>query len=558
MLKKKLAKELSTLVPAEYRDKVEITLPPNPEFGDYSTNLALKLAKSFKKSPLEVAESLKRKLEELSFLEKIEIVSPGYLNFYLKREILEDNLNLILEEKEKYGQGKSYSGKTVMVEFAHPNPFKIMHIGHLRNITLGESLVRLFEFAGAKVIRTNYQGDVGMHVAKCLWALSKVSEAEFPTGTDERVNLLGKCYAEGAKSFEENPSAKAEIERINGQIYDHSSPDITKLWKLGVEWSLDKFHELYKRVDSRFDREYLESEVLELGKTKVEEALKKGILEKSEGAVVFKGEKYGLDTRVFLNSLGYLTYEGKELGLAQMEFSDFGDLDLCVHNVAVEQISFFRVTFKVEELLDPKLYGGKQYHNAYEFVGLKSGKMSSRRGQIVTAESILYEAHERIAKIVEKYQTGLSQEEVDTIAVGAVKYGYLKMSPFKYLAFDLDQSVNFSGDSGPYLQYTYARCQSIFKKSIGTDATDKNEANREEELILKKLNQFEGVAMAALTNYSPHYIAVYLNELAQLFNNFYVKHQVKGSAFRLRLTQGVAQVLKNGLYLLGINTLERM
>lgn len=537
---------------------IEITLPPNPQFGDYSTNIALKLAKPYKQSPMEIAQSLKSKLAALPFLDKVEVAPPGYLNFFLKRTILEENLDRILEEQENYGRGKNFSGKTVMVEFAHPNPFKIMHIGHLRNITLGESLVRLFEFAGAKVIRTNYQGDVGMHVAKCLWALSKVPEAEFPTETNERVSLLGKCYAQGAKVFEEESATRAEIEKINGQIYDQSNPTITKLWKLGVQWSLEKFQELYKRVDSHFDREYLESEVLELGKIKVEEALTKGILEYSEGAVVFKGEKYGVDTRVFLNSLGYLTYEGKELGLAEKEFTDFGNLDLCVHNVAVEQISFFRVTFKVEELLNPKLYQGKQYHNAYEFVGLKSGKMSSRRGQIVTAESILDEAYTRVEAIVRKNQAKLNKEEIETIAVGAVKFGYLKMSPFKYLAFDLDQSVNFSGDSGPYLQYTYARCQSILKKSAGTDSSRKSEANLEEEQILKKLNQFAGVCENALTNYSPHYIAVYLNELAQLFNNFYVKHQVKGNAFRLRLTQGVVQVLKNGLYLLGINTLSRM
>jgi len=558
MFKEKLVMELVELIPEEYKDKVEITLPPNPQFGDYSTNIALKLAKPYKQNPLEVANSLKPVLSKLPFLEKIEVVTPGYLNFFLKREILEENLAMILKEKNAYGRGKIFSGKTVMVEFAHPNPFKIMHIGHLRNITLGESLVRLFEFADAKVIRTNYQGDVGMHVAKCLWAFSKIPQSDFPTKTSERVNLLGKCYAEGAKAFEESSQAKVEIERINSQVYDQNNPTITKLWKLGVSWSLDKFHELYERVDSRFDREYLESEVLDLGKSQVEKAISQKILEKSEGAIVFKGEKYGLDTRVFLNSLGYLTYEGKELGLAVKEFTDFGKLDLCVHNVAVEQISFFRVTFKVEELLDPKLYDHKQYHNAYEFVGLKSGKMSSRKGEIVTAESILDEAHSRIAQIVRKNQSKLSDKEIDSIAVGAVKYGYLKMSPFKYLAFDLDQSVNFSGDSGPYLQYTYARCLSILKKSEGTQSTVKKETNSEEELILKKLNQFQGVCENALNNYSPHYIAVYLNELAQLFNNFYVKHQVKGNAFRMDLTEGVAQVLKNGLYLLGIKTLERM
>ena len=537
---------------------IEVFVPQRESNGDLTTNVAMKLAGQLKKSPLVMAQEIKTKIKLPSFLAKIEIAKPGYLNFYFNNSVYFKNLQQVLKDKDNYGHSFHFKNKRIMIEFAHPNPFKVMHIGHLRNIVLGESLVRLFEAQSAKVIRANYQGDVGMHVAKCVWAMNKVSVNSFPTETNDQVAFLGQCYIEGAKAYEENAKAKSEIIEINRKIYEQTDKTINKLWLLGVKWSLDKFHQIYKRVDSYFDREYLESETLELGFNYVNLALKKGILQKSQGALIFAGEKYDLDTRVFLNSQGFLTYEGKELGLVYLKLKEFGKLDLHINNVAVEQKSFFSVVYKVEELLDPANFKGVNYHNAYEFVGLKSGKMSSRRGQVVTAESILNEANKRIKKIVTKNKVKLTDKEIDFIAIGAVKYAYLKMSPFKYLAFDLDACVSFSGDSGPYLQYTYARAMSILRKNNPAQKSVQSKINSEEKQLLQKLMQFEETIISVTKSYSPNYLATYLNNLAQLFNNFYVKHKVQDNGFRLDLTAAVAQVIKNGLYLLGIQTLERM
>lgn len=558
MYKDKIIKLLEKLLESDQFELLEVFTPQNSGHGEYSTNLAMKLAGKLKQNPMQIAADLKVKLEGADFIDKIEVVKPGYLNFYLKQQVLLDNLHQILEQKDSYGQGKLYKSQKVMIEYAHPNPFKVMHIGHLRNISLGESLVRLFEAQMAKVIRTNYQGDVGMHVAKCIWAMRKIPESQLPEDVSKRVELLGKCYVEGAKAYEEDAQAKQEITEVNKAIYQKSDPQITKLWQLGVKWSLDKFHEIYQRVGSYFDREYMESETLPFIDHEIKLAVKKRILSKSQGALIFDGKKYGIDTRVYLSREGLPTYEGKQLGLVvPMEMKDFGKLDKLIFNVAVEQISYFKSTIKVIELMYPE-YAGVQYHNAYEFVGLKSGKMSSRKGAVVSAESILNEAHQRIKAIVTKNKVELTDKEIDTIAVAAVKYAFLKMSPFKYLAFDMDSCVSFNGDSGPYLQYTFARAKSILRKAGKGASQDQKALNDEEKLLLKKLFQYPEIIANATKAYSPNYVASYLNELSQLFNNFYGKHQVIGNAFRLQLTQVVAQIIKNGLHLLGINTLERM
>jgi arginyl-tRNA synthetase len=513
-----------------------------------------------------IAAELKEKLDTLKseLIEKTEVVKPGYINLFLKEKVLIENLKKIFQKKSEFGKSNLLKNKRIMVEFAHPNPFKVMHIGHLRNIFLGESIVRLLESQGAEVIRTNYQGDVGMHVAKCVWALKRIHKEEYPETVEERVALLSKTYALGAKAFEENKESREEIVNLNKEIYQKTNPEVNELWQLGVKWSLDKFHQIYERVYSYFEREYLESETLSFIDEEIKLGLEMGVLIKSEGAIIMSGEKYGVDTRVFINSKGFPTYEGKQLGLVvHMEFKDFGKIDKIIFNVAVEQISFFKTTIKAVELLHPELKG-KQYHNAYEFVGLKKGKMSSRKGLVVTAESILNEARDRIAKVVEKNQVELKEGEVDKIGIAAVKYGFLKMSPFKYLAFDIDASISFSGDSGPYLQYTYARARSILRKAkvneeeLGFKPIGKVTLNDEELKILKKLIWFPEIVELATLNYSPNYIATYLNELAQLFNNFYVKHQVKNNNLRLALTTAVGEVIKNGLYLLGIKSVERM
>ncbi len=566
-VKKQIVKTINEALGGKLIQASDLVYPPNPEMGDLSLP-CFDLAKKLEKNPNETVSELIRKVKPNEVISGAKVAGP-YFNIILNKDsLVGDVLKQINNQKEEYGKNEKLRNKKIMVEFAHPNPFKSFHIGHLRNIILGESLVRILEFHGAKVIRTNYQGDVGMHIAKCLWAFREVNEKKYPKVADEKVALLGKCYARGAKAFEESKVDQEMIKLINKKIYARDDEEINKLWEIGKNWSLEKFHEIYERVYSHFDREYMESEMIDSCVKYINQALKKGILEVSDGAVIFNGKKYGIDTRVFLNSEGLPTYEGKELGLAYKEFTDFGKIDLCLHNVAVEQISFFKVTFKVQELLDDKMFKGKQYHNAYEFVGLKKGKMSSRKGEVVLGNDILNEANDRIKGLVKEKGVVKDIKEVsEKISIGAIKYSFLKINPFKYLAFDMDESVNFEGDSGPYIQYTYVRICSIIKKTENinqiTEAKYSDLTDEKEYKIVLILAKYSEIVKKAGDNYDPSEITKYLFELSQQFNDYYhnvpiLKAEEKVRLARLSLIISVSQIIKNGLNLLGIEVVEEM
>lgn len=539
---------------------VEVDHPADPSHGDWSCNYAMRIAGKVKKDPREIADDIVQKLEgeDIQGIKDIQVAKgTPFINFTVDWQKWNE-VGAILVEKDSYGTSSMLKGKKIMVEYAHPNVFKAFHIGHLRNIILGESVIRLLENQSAEIIRTNYQGDVGMHIAKAIWAFSQVDPADYPPSADERAKLLGTCYVEGSTAFEENQQAKKEITAINKKIYSGEDEKINELWERGKKWSLDKFQEIYDRVYSSFERQYMESEAAELAIDKINEALEKNILKEDDNAVIFDGKKQGLDTRVFLNSEGLPTYEGKDLGLAYLEFSDWGNIDLCIHIVAVEQISYFKVIFKVLDLLDPKMFKDKQYHYAYEFVGLKSGKMSSRKGKVVLGEDVLDEAKKRIEKI--------ASSNAEDIAVGAVKFSFLKISAFKYLSFDFDESLNFEGFSGPYLQYTYARAQSILKSHPFNSDFDLKEyvLNDEERAMVSWLSRFKEVVGESTSQLSPHYLCEYVFELAQRFNSFYKKHSVLQAQedhikeIRIKLTAATAQVIKNSLNLLGIKVVDHM
>ncbi len=563
MIKEEILKNLQTVLKKlDIKDiDVLIEQPANSDFGDYSTSVALKLTKILKKNPFEIAQEIVKNLSKDLSIKKVEVLKPGFINFWISDKFLVLNVSDLLK-KEKFNYPKYYLGKNkkIMVEFAHPNTHKLFHIGHLRNISTGESVVRILEAVGNKVIRSNYEGDVGLHIAKCLYGIknSKTNIKKIKS-LQAKIEFLGKMYSSGTKAYEDNEKAKQEIIKINKMIYDHD-PGIMPLWTKTRQWSLDYFDENYKRFYSYFDRLYFESELPKRAIEITDEILKKGILEKSQGAIIFNGKKYGLDIRVFINSLGFPTYEGKELALAEKEFSDFGELDKIIHVVTPEQTSFFKVTFKVEELIDEEKYKNKQYHLIYEWVKLKAGKMSSREGNIIEANWLIDEVKK---KILEKFKGDKDTSEI--LAVASAKYSFLKNSTQTIIAFDIDESIAVDGNSAPYLIYTYVRCQSVIKKSDFNNETMKqwNNFNNDELNVLRLINQFPETVQQAAVQLAPNLIANYLYELAQKYNYFYQKNKIleseeKTKWFRLMLTQAVKKVIKEGLYLLGIKTVEKM
>ena len=490
---------------------------------------------------MEVGEAIKSKIENHEAIESIQVLQPGFINCWLSKQTLISPLEQAVKNKfdiKPFWYGKE---KKVMVEFAHPNTHKLFHIGHLRNIATGESVARMLATVGNTVVRTNYQGDVGLHIAKCLWGVKQMMKKNMNDIFDtlsltEKNQLIGKAYSEGQTAYESSEDAKKEIGEINQQIYTQDAK-IEDLWLKTRDWSIAYFEEMYTRLYSHFDRCYFESEVHEQGLITAKELLEKGILEKSEGAVVFNGEKYGLDTRVFINSLGFPTYEGKELGLAAKEFTDFGILDKCIHVVTPEQTSFFKITFKVEQLWDEKKFGNKQYHLAYEWVKLKDGKMSSRIGN--------------------------AGDITETLAVAAVKYSFLKNSTNTQVAFDIDESISLEGNSAPYILYTYVRTQSILGKETENSGQYPKEISPDEKQMMRLIYQYTEKVYKAASTLSPNLIAGYLYELSREYNLFYQKNPIlKAEAdqkyIRLMITQAVASILKHGLNLLGIQTVKKM
>lgn len=552
----------------------QLAHPQEPSHGDYSSNIALVAAKNLKQTPLELAEKIKKLLEirdrSLDVLDRIEVAKPGFINFWLSKKYLVSSMVQIIEPKNQYDSGKAFAGKKILVEFAHPNTHKEFHIGHLRNITLGEAICRLLESSGAKVRRVNYQGDVGLHVAKAIFGLRQLGEKTKQAkelSLSARARLLGEAYALGSKRYEEDEKARDEIGEINKQIYRHE-PTVTPLWEETRKWSLEYFDSLYGRLGTKFDRLYFESEVYEPGKKVVLSHIDDSIFTKDQGAIIFNGERYDLHKRVFITKEGNPTYEGKEMGLGPLQYKEF-PFDLAIHVVGPEQAGYFAVTFKALELVNPRLVG-KERHLSYGLIQLKEGKMSSRMGNVVSGEWLLEETKKFLRQAFPK----MPDETLEQVAIGAVKYSMLKVSLSQNITFSFEESISLEGNSGPYLQYTYARTQSVLGKvSASAQKLDSlkrrgllrrdylSKLENEEIVLLRIFHRFPEVVEEAAVNFAPNLICNYLFDLAQTFNLFYQKHKIIGSDsedFRLGLTEGVGLVLQRGLALLGIEAPGRM
>lgn len=560
-LLKKVLKEMKL-------ENVDIVLehPESLEHGDYATNIALVAAPKLNSSPRDLAEDIKEKIEEYKpkFVEKVEVAGPGFINLFLSRDYLVGELQEVIKQKEKYGKGDTWKGKKVMVEFTDPNPFKEFHIGHLYSNIVGESIARLLEANGATVKRVNYQGDVGMHVAKAIWGMQKkkVSLAGLSKKTlEERMEFLGQSYALGNTAFEDNAKAKQEITELNQKIFDLDK-DIKDIYEKGRKWSLDYFEEMYKRLGTTFDSYYFERDAAEVGLKIVREGLKKGVFEESEGAVIYPGEKKGLHNRVFINSKGLPTYEAKELGLATTKYKDFA-YDLSIIITANEVIGYFKVLLSALKEMYPEL-SEKTKHIAHGMVRMPGGKMSSRTGTIILAQDLLDEMKSRVVSLMESSKIQKAKGVEEQVAVGAIKYSLLRVGIGKDIIFDIDTSLSIEGDSGPYLQYTYARCRSILKKAKVSQKTTYSEFSSEEQAILRQAYRFQEYVKEAGERFSPSLIASFAIKLAQAYNSFYNTHPVlkaenkQQKNFRLLLTAATAQLLSNSLNLLGIDTPEQM
>lgn len=536
--------------------RIVVERPKDVAHGDWTTNVSFVLAKTLSRPPMEVASLLVQQIAEEKH-DAFEIITPvgGYINFTYATVVYEEIVQRIADDD--FYKGSHAAQQKIVVEYTQPNPFKPFHIGHLMSNTIGESISRLLETTGAEVIRANYQGDVGPHVAKALWALGAWGEE----ATD--IGRIGEAYAYGHKMSEEDADVKAQITVINRAVYEGSDEVVMALYHQGRAETLKRFEEIYALLGTHFDQYYFESEVWKRGKELVEAHIGT-IFEESDGAVIFPGETYGLHTRVFITREGLPTYEAKELGLAMIKHEK-NNADVYLITTAVEQQSYFTVVKKAIELTIPDLEG-KIMHISHGMMQLTDGKMSSRKGNVVTGESLIEDARTVAReKISERVGGDVSDRVVDQIAVGGVKFSILKQAIGKDIAYDTESALSFEGDAGPYLQYTFARSRSVL------DAAKERGISGEEQMIVfdpetieivRLLDQFEERVAYATVSHAPHIVANNLLELARTFNSFYAAHKIVTddvvAPYRVRLTAGVARVMGEGLRLLGIQTPREM
>ncbi len=545
--------------------------PADMVYGDFASNVAMVMAKNIGKNPRELAEEFAEKLRVARIPEifDVEVAGPGFINFTLSPGIFSDVVEKIISVGPTFGEHSHYSGKRIIVEYTQPNVFKEFHVGHMMNNVIGEAVSRLIEAEGAEVIRATYHGDVGLHVAKAVWGLQNM---EVDTGVN--VKTLGQAYALGAKLFEIDGKAKEEIIAINKKIYEKSDDEINLLYEKGREISLHYFESMYTRLGSTFDHHFYESQSGEMGKKIVLEYLEKGIFEKSDGAVIFPGEKYGLHTRVFLNSEGLPTYEAKEVGLMHIKQDLFSPFDQSITVTANEQNDFFRVVEKSLEEIFPELHD-KLLHLSHGVLKLPSGKMSSRTGDVLSAENIIDMLSDAAREKIKNGVLGDAEKNdiAETVALGALKFTILRQAIGGDIVFDKEKALSLDGDSGPYLQYATVRAKSILvraKEALGIASGETQPEAMPRALnswkvtnLERLLERFPSIISRSAKEYAPHYLVTYVTELASEFNSFYASHKIidlddPTSLYKVSLTRAFVDVMTSGLHLLGIKVPEEM
>ncbi len=530
-----------------------LELPKEFANGDYSSSVALQFAKQLELPPRELAEKLKDLIGEIDGVEKIEIAGPGFINFYLAPPALGESVSRAISE-DMWGANALFAKEQILLEYTSPNLFKPLHIGNLVGNILGESISRLLQFSGADVKRINYPSDIGLTVAKGVWGLKKL-------GADPNdIGALGEAYRVGNAAYEDDAAAKPEIDIINKKLYEDSDPELTKLRKSGIETSRKHLDNLCRKLGTTFDYELFESEAGPIGRDVV--LAHPDTFPESDGARVFIGEEHGLHTRVFVTSAGLPTYEAKDLGNFVLKTKKYPDWTQYFVVTGAEQKDYFKVLLVAIKQVFPEVGQKVLSHVANGFLTPTTGKMSSRKGNVITGESLigdLIEAAKERAADSRADDKGVLAEQV---AIAALKYQILKQGAGKDIIFDRERALSIEGDSGPYVQYAHARAHQICEKARSEGVSALYDETAAASEVARLIHRFPEVVEYAAKLYEPHIVTNYLISLASCFNSWYAQEQIldgtTGAAHKVAITDAVRKTLKNGLWILGIPTPERM
>ncbi len=551
--------------------KVEI--PSDESLGDYAFP-CFSLARELKKSPSAIATEIAARINDTLATEKESLIerahgTGSYINFFVNKPRLAAAVLAAVErEKGSYGSSKK-TNKTIMVEYFHANTHKAVHIGHVRNICIGESLCRILEFSGNSVIRVNYQGDIGPHVAKCIWGIQNLNVGAPPA--TNRLRWLGNVYVQANTAIEGNEKLEGEVKQLLLRIYS-GNKELERLWRETRQWCLDEFGEMYNDFGVKYNELYFESDMEFEARKISQQLLKGGIATESDGAIIMDLKPCNLGVFILLTKDGTALYSSKDIALARKKMSKYS-LDRSIHVVGREQELHFKQLFKTLELMGgrEKDFAAKSFHLIYGLVMLPTGKMSSRAGSVVFYDDLRNELLELAAAEVKKRHTGWNEGEIAAaakkIAFAALKFGMVNRDNDRELVFDWEHALMMEGETGPYMQYAVARIYSVFRKH-GKPLPQRADysaltTTAAEISLIKLLQSFPPAVSAASEQLKPAILSRYLLDLAQSFSNFYNDCPILNAEpdvrdARLLLCAAVRQVMENGLNLLDIGALEEM
>lgn len=559
------------------------------EFAGDITVVVFPMLRQIKGNPAEIGEKIGEHLKNEVELVKDYNVIKGFLNIEIDDSYYINLFAQIIED-DLYGYAKTKDTDAVMVEYSSPNTNKPLHLGHVRNVLLGYSVAEILKASGKTVYKTQIVNDRGIHICKSMVAWQRYGDGETPkTSGLKGDKLVGKYYVAYDKAYKKeveqliNQGVSKNEAEANAPIFleaknmlrqwEAGDKEVVALWQKMNGWVYEGFEDTYQRIGVDFDKNYYESDTYLLGKEFVDEGLKSGVFfKKEDGSVWCDLTDEGLDEKLVLRSDGTAVYMTQDIGTAIQRIKDFPDVGGMVYTVGNEQDYHFKVLFLILQKLGFK-WAQNLYHLSYGMVDLPSGKMKSREGTVVDADDLIDEMTETAKDISQELGKLEGYSEVEknnlykVVGLGALKYFILKVDPKKRILFDPKESIDFQGNTGPFIQYTYARIQSILRKSaveIQTDNFAQINLHPKEKQLLKQLEQFPTVIQNAAQQYSPALIANYTYDLVKDFNSFYQNVSILGAdsdlekSFRVALCDSVGKTIKNAFKLLGIAVPDRM
>lgn len=565
--------------------------PTRKDFEGDVTVVVFPMLKHVKGNPVQIGEQIGEYLEkEVEAVSGFNVVK-GFLNITISDRFYLKSFNEVVNCKN-YGSVDAKS-EAVMVEYSSPNTNKPLHLGHIRNNLLGYSVAEILKASGKKVYKTQIINDRGIHICKSMLAWQRFGNGETPESTGLKGDkLVGNYYVAFDKAYKKQIAQNVAL-GIDPKVAEKEAPilleaqemlqkweagneEVVALWEKMNGWVYQGFKETYENLGVDFDKFYYESDTYLLGKDVVADGIKKGVFYKKEdGSVWIDLTDEGLDEKIVLRSDGTAVYMTQDIGTAIQRVKDYPDINGMVYTVGNEQDYHFKVLFLILKKLGFS-WAEKLYHLSYGMVDLPSGKMKSREGTVVDADDLMTDMTQTAAEIseelgkLEEYSETEKQELYKMIGLGALKYYILKVDPKKRILFDPEESVDFQGNTGPFIQYTYARIQSILRKAVETNvdlsaSMDMSaELHPKEKELIKQIQLFPEIIQLAADNYSPALIANYTYDLVKEFNSFYQQVSILGETnetkkvLRVQLSQKVGEVIQSAFKLLGIEVPDRM